>query len=80
MKALLEFNLDDTDDKMAHLRAVKSLDMALALWAMDEYLRSGIKYAPDSMPSEAYGMLQEVRDKLHKTMSKYSIDLDELIT
>ena len=80
MKAILEFNLDEQDDKMAHSRAIKSLDMALALWSMDEYLRGGIKHAPDSMPAEVYVMLQSVRDKLHQTMSKYNIDLDELIS
>ena len=32
MKAKLIFNLDDPDDRMAHKRHVKSLDMALALW------------------------------------------------
>ena len=30
-KAILEFDLNDPDDQMAHLRAVKSLDMALVL-------------------------------------------------
>jgi hypothetical protein len=32
MKAILEFDLDDHDDKMAHLRCVKSLDLALFIW------------------------------------------------
>ncbi len=31
-KGILEFDLNDADDNMAHKRAVKSLDMALALW------------------------------------------------
>lgn len=32
MKATLTFNLDDPDDRKAHLRCVKSLDMAIALF------------------------------------------------
>lgn len=32
MKAILEFDLNDPDDVMAHKRCVKALDMALALW------------------------------------------------
>tara|TARA_R110002126_G_scaffold151079_3_gene297882 strand:+ start:1012 stop:1206 length:195 start_codon:yes stop_codon:yes gene_type:complete len=32
MKAKLTFDLDDRDDKMAHLRCVKSLDMACAIF------------------------------------------------
>lgn len=77
--AKLEYNLDELDDQMAHLRAIKSLDLALALWDMDGYLRSQTKYAPDSMPPETYDALLGVRDKLYEIMSKHSIDLDELI-
>jgi hypothetical protein len=79
MKAILEFNLDEQDDEMAHKRAVKSLDMALTLWDIDGYLRGQIKHAPDSMSPEVYSTLQDVRDKLYEIMSKHSIDLDELI-
>ena len=79
MKAILEFNLDEQDDEMAHKRAVKSLDMVLTLWDIDGYLRGQIKHAPDSMSPEVYGTLQDVRDKLYEIMSKHSIDLDELI-
>lgn len=79
MKAILEFNLDEQDDEMAHKRAVKSLDMALTLWDIDGYLRGQIKHAPDSMSPEVYSSLQDVRDKLYEIMSKHSIDLDELI-
>jgi hypothetical protein len=31
MKATLEFNLDDQDDREEHLRCIKSLDIAMAL-------------------------------------------------
>jgi len=34
MKAILEFNLDDHDDKMAHLRCIKSEAMAIAIWTV----------------------------------------------
>ncbi len=79
MKGILEFDLDEPFDRVAHMRAVKAVDMASALWVMDQYLRSQTKYAPDSMPSEVYGALQETRDKLHEIMSDHSIDLDELL-
>ena len=32
MKGILEFDLNDLDDVMAHKRAVLALDMALALY------------------------------------------------
>ena len=32
MKANLEFDLDDFDDKLSHFRCVKAFDMACVLW------------------------------------------------
>ena len=80
MKGIIEFNLDDSADMQAYLRAVKSTKLAITLWEMDQYLRSQTKYAPDSMPEEVYKSLQQTRDKLHEIMSDNSIDLDELIS
>ena len=78
MKALLEFNIDEQDDRMAHLRAVKSLDMALTLWDMDQYLRGLIKYG--EFDDSIHKTLQDTRDKLRSIMSEHSVDLDELIS
>ena len=80
MEGRLIFNLDDSADMQAYLRAVKSTKLAITLWEMDQYLRSQTKYAPDSMPEEVYKSLQQTRDKLHEIMSDNSIDLDELIS
>ena len=80
-KAILEFDLNEPDDKEAHKRAVKSLDMALALWDMDQYLRSQIKYSDEyELTDEQYNTLEETRDKLHKILSEYNISFDELIS
>jgi hypothetical protein len=79
-KATLEFDLNEPDDIKSHLRAIKSTDLVLSLWDMDGYLRGQTKHAPDSMSPEVYNTLQNVRDKLYEIMSKYSIDLDELIS
>jgi hypothetical protein len=80
MKGTLEFNLDDSADMEAYLRAVKSTKLALVIWDMDQYLRAQAKYAPDSMPPEVYESLLKTRDKLREIMSEHSIDLDELIS
>lgn len=79
MKGILEFNLEDSADEVAYIRAVKSTKLAVALWDMDQYLRSQTKHAPDSMSPEVYDALLETRDKLHEIMSDHSIDLDELL-
>ena len=80
MEGILKFNLEDSADREAHLRAIKSTKLAICLWDMDQYLRAKTKYAPDSMPPEVYEALLETRDKLHEIMSEHSIDLDELIS
>ena len=80
MEGILKFNLDDSADREAHLRAVKALDLAVALWDIDQYLRRTTKHAPDSMPPEVYEALLKTRDELYRIMSHHSIDLDELIS
>jgi hypothetical protein len=42
-KGILEFDLNDPDDAMAHLRCVKSTDMALSLWDIIYEVRKGTK-------------------------------------
>lgn len=78
-KAILEFDLNEPEDVVAHKRAVKALDLISVLWDMDQYLRSQTKYAPDSMPEEVYDALQTARDKLYEIKSEYNISFDELL-
>ncbi len=49
MKAKLEFDLEELDDVMAHLRCVKSLDMALALFNIQGILRDKWKFNADAI-------------------------------
>ena len=72
MKAILEFNLNDPEDKEDHLRCVKSSHMINALWDIDQYLRTGIKFNEKDW--------QEVRDELCNIMDGYGINFDELIS
>ena len=80
MKAKLEFNLDEFDDKQAHMRCVKSLDLCLLLWDLDNELRSRTKHAPDTATEEEVRVADEIRTTLFQLMSKYNIDLEELIS
>lgn len=79
-KAILEFDLNEPDDKEAHKRAVKALDMALALWDIEQYLRAQTKYAPDSMPEAAYDALDKARQEFYEILTNHNISLDELIS
>ena len=78
MKGTLEFNLDDSADMQAYMRAVKSTKLAITLWEMDQYLRSQTKYG--ELNDDAHKALQDARDKLREIMSDNSIDLDELMS
>ena len=77
MKATLEFDLDEGQDKAAHLRCVKAVNMAIALWDMDQYLRAKLKHG--ELEDGAYGALSHARETLRDIMNDHSIDLDELI-
>jgi hypothetical protein len=79
MKAILEFNLDDADDKMSHLRCVKATEMMVTLWEMDQHLRSITKYASDSTSQETYDELVKVREMLHEIMGDNGISFEGLI-
>jgi len=68
MKAYLK-----PEDDQELKRMVKSLDMALALWDMNQWLRNEIKYSQKEH-------LQEARDELYRIMDDHRIYLDELIT
>lgn len=47
MKAIIEFDLDNEEDKMAYKRANKSLEMALVLWDIKHNLRKKLEDAND---------------------------------
>jgi hypothetical protein len=78
-KAILEFDLNDHEDKDTHLRAIKALDMALCLWDIDQYLRAQTKYAPDSMPEEVYEALNKAREEFYNILSEHDVNLDKLL-
>lgn len=82
MKAILEFNLDEKDDIEAHLRCIKALDMAQALWDMDGYLRNQMKYGTKKgeLSDDVYKALEEAREQLSEFMSSRGINLNELIS
>lgn len=71
-KAILEYDLNDPDDRISHYRATISLDMALVLWEYDQHLRSEYKYAGKE---EAYAY----REKFREYLNEANIDLDKII-
>ncbi len=80
MKAILEFDLNDPDDTVAHLRAVKAIDMALVLWEMTYNTKKGIKWKIESQEiKDPYEVLDIIMEKLYEEMNDRGIIIDKLI-
>ena len=46
-----------------------------ALFDLDQWLRSQIKYAPDEMSQDAYDAFEKCREELHNKLREYNINL-----
>lgn len=75
MKAVLQFNLEDEEDRMAHFRCVKSLDMALAMWEFSGALRSIVDTSEDGKWIDE----GDVWKAWEHSLEKHGILFDELI-
>jgi len=78
MKAKLEFDLDNPDDKIAHMRCVKATDMALMLWDIKQKIRSKLKYSDDLSEDELH-QWEVMQDEFYSIADDYGINLDLLI-
>jgi hypothetical protein len=77
-KAILEFNLADPDDATDYIRANKALDMAIALWDIDQYLRAETKYN-EELTQDAYDALVTAREKFYQILNERNINMDEIL-
>ena len=50
-KAILKFDLNDPDDRIEHLRCIKSLDLAMALWEITSNTKKGLGYSMENKQS-----------------------------
>lgn len=78
-KAILEYNLSDPDDVMAHKRAIKSLDMAMALWDIVHNTKKGLEWSMEGKDIDKYDALELVYEKIHEILGDHNIITDELI-
>ena len=76
MKATIEFDLHDPEDKREHQRMLKSVDMHLALWDISQELRSKVKYASDSMSKDEYEAWEQAQEMFYRIINEYTIDLE----
>ena len=78
-KAILKYDLNDTDDAMAHMRAVKSLDMALALWDITHNTKKSIEWSLEGKEIDKYEVLDIVYEKIYEILEEHNIKMDDLI-
>ena len=70
MKAIIEFDLDNQEDKMAYKRANSSLDMTLVLWEITHNLRRKLENDSD---------IDKVFYEIYDLMDKHNLAIDDLI-
>lgn len=80
MKATLRFDLDDPDDRMAHFRCVKSLDMALVLFEILHNTRKDMYNTIEGKNvTDPYEVLDLIMEKIWDDTKERGINMDELI-
>ena len=82
MKAKLIYNLNKPDDRMAHLRAIKSLDMASALFEITTNLKKRIENRfenIDNINNDVFDGIDAAFEEIYKVIKDNDIDIDELI-
>ena len=78
-KAIIEFNLDDLDDEQAHLRFVKSGEMALVLWELGSNFKKTCEQAIDQIDKcSADEALDIFMNKYYELLEEHDINPDKL--
>jgi len=81
-KALLKFDLSDSDDQMEFTRACAALDLSLAIWEIVYNLKKSIQRELESKESttdQEFEVLDNVFEKIHEILKERNIDIDKLI-
>ena len=81
MKAKLTFDLDNPDDVTQHLRAIKSLDLAIVIYDILQ-LRKKIERRfenTDNTNNDVFDGIQEYADEVVKILEERNINIEELL-
>jgi hypothetical protein len=78
-KATLKYDLSDPDDFIAHLRAIKSLDMALAIWNIVHNTKKNLHRTIGETDLSPDDVIDEVYKKIYEILDDHNIDSEELI-
>ncbi len=78
MKAVLEFNLDEPDDRQSHMRAVKALDLTIALWDVQEYLHRKIDNG--QLTPEQRAVFEEIQKEFFSIKDNHNITFEDILS
>ena len=79
MKAILEYDLNDPDEAMAHMRAVMSTKLAICLCDIKEEIRKKMKYESETMEESEYQAWESINKIFHTSLDDNGIILDNII-
>ena len=80
-KATLTFDISDPDDRMEHLAAVKSRDMAIVLWDISHNLKKECHQQVEGCIEKLfnnYDTIEMVFEKIRDLLNETNIVPDEL--
>ena len=73
MKAILEFDLGDSSDLLAHRRAVNSTNAYLALYEIEKRIRYHYKYGnSDTL------QIEQISENFYSILSDYDINFNDM--
>jgi hypothetical protein len=79
-KAILEFDLTDTDDAMEFQRATRATDMALVLWQLvfnaKKQIFNEIEFEKIESP---YDAIDKFYERLYEELDDHGLNMDKLI-
>ena len=73
MKVILEYELPDEQSDFDS--AMNGYKWELAVWDMNQYLRSVTKYASDDTSADVIEALDKVRDELFNILDNYNLEI-----
>jgi len=76
--ATLTFDLNDPDDRMEHLRCIKSLDMALVIWDIMEKQRYAYNKL-DTTDMTVEDIIEWWNKEINEILEERNIVIDELV-
>lgn len=73
MKAILEFNLPEEQEQFED--ASNGSKWSHAMWQLDQFLRTKVKYASDDASEESINAFAEAREELHRILREDNLEM-----